>query len=235
MFYDSLLCNLSLFMSKLFSFFVLFTLSLVMIGAGCTQSKTSESQMSPQATSDEEVSVLADGNYALNTQESILAWESGKKLIPNYTHNGTVGIKSGEVVVQDAGVTEGTFVIDMNEIVVLDGAGENLLKHLQSDDFFFVTTYPEGTLVITNVVKNESMNDYRVTADLTLKGKTNEIVFDAKITQENDQVFAQAEFDIDRTLWDVRYGSDSFFDDLGDNVIKDEINITLNLVADKIN
>src|SRR3990167_3864706 len=87
-------------MSKSFFSFLLLSFSLLILGGGCTQSNTSQTQSSSEVTVQADVSVLVDGGYVLNAEESTLAWESGKKLIPNYTHNGTVGIKSGNVVVE---------------------------------------------------------------------------------------------------------------------------------------
>ena len=46
-------------------------------------------------------------------------------------------------------------------------------------------------------------------------------------------VKATAEIELDRSEFDVKYGSGSFFDGLGDKLIYDDFNLTIELVASK--
>jgi len=122
----------------------------------------------------------------------------------------------------------GSFIIDMSTITVTDlkaGQGKEKLEgHLNSDDFFGVETNPEAILKITQIM-GLGKGKYKVQADLTIKGKTESISFDANVEKN----MATAEITIDRTKFDVKYGSGSFFDDLGDNMIYDDFVLNVNL------
>ena len=101
---------------------------------------------------------------------------------------------------------------------------EKLEGHLNSDDFFGINTYPEATLSITNVI-GIGKGQYKVQANITIKDKQQQILFDANIGKG----MATAEITIDRTKHDIKYGSGSFFDNLGDNMINDDFVLTVNL------
>ncbi len=195
----------------------------------------------PEGTTDTEIttdgtgetSALTDGTYALNTEESVITWTGRKPKILGYEDSGTFMMKSGAVTVVGSAVASGDFVIDMDSLAVTTtsskkGTTSMLENHLRSDDFFSIETYPEARFVITSVV------DGMVTGDLTIKNKTAPITFPATVRSESStRLVADAAFVMDRTTWDVRYGSDNFFDNLGDNLIADEVQIKLLLVATK--
>lgn len=116
--------------------------------------------------------------------------------------------------------------MDMTSIDVADLTGESKGKlegHLASDDFFGIETYKTAKLVLTEVTKEGG--HYKVTGDLTIKGKTNPVTFDLSLAENS----AQTEFQIDRTKYDIRYGSGSFFDNLGDNTIHDMFTLKIDL------
>ncbi len=171
--------------------------------------------------------------YNANTKESVIRWE-GRKLFGG--HWGDVLIKSGNLEFKNNKLSGGSFVIDMNSIVVLDldenGGKSKLEGHLRSDDFFSVDKYPTSEFVITNV-KDRKNNKYEITGDLTIKGITHSIKFPATINIKNNRLEARAEFKIDRTKWDIRYGSGKFFDNLGDRMIRDDIIFKVKLIANK--
>jgi len=163
----------------------------------------------------------------LNLENSTLNWQGTK--ITGFNHKGTVKIAKGALYTQEDEPVGGEFILDMTQMTNKDDDGstsEVLLKHLQSDDFFDVTTYPSAKIEITKLTPNIK-RDFEVEADLTIKGKTNPVKFTAEINM--DEKTANAEFAIDRTLWDVRYGSGKFFKGLGDNLIKDEMNFKIDL------
>lgn len=171
-------------------------------------------------------SMVSQGDASrLNTEESTISWV-GKKVTGQ--HNGTIGIKSGELVMDGEKLKGGSFVIDMTTIAVTDlkaGQGKEKLEgHLNSDDFFGVKTYPEAMIKISKVM-GLGKGQYKVLADITIKGKTQEISFDAMVNEGR----ATAEITIDRSKFDVKYGSGSFFDNLGDNLIYDDFMLTVNL------
>jgi polyisoprenoid-binding protein YceI len=146
------------------------------------------------------------------------------------SHNGEVKLKSGELEIKGDQIVKGNFVIDMTSIVNNDledkEYNQKLVGHLKSDDFFGVEKYPTSTLVIKKSTKFVN-NKATVTADLSIKGKTDEIVFDVT---RNDKVFT-SKIEIDRSKYDVRYGSKSFFDNLGDKVIDDIFILDVKLVC----
>lgn len=162
----------------------------------------------------------------INTEKSTISWV-GKKITGQ--HIGTISIKSGELLMDDDKLTGGSFVIDMSSLSVEDlkaGQGKEKLEgHLNSDDFFGINKYPEATLSIINVI-GIGKGQYKVQANITIKDKLQEISFDANVGKG----MATAEITIDRTKHDIRYGSGSFFDNLGDNMINDDFVLTVNLV-----
>ena len=166
----------------------------------------------------------------VDTKSSQIAWV-GKKVTGQ--HNGIVNIKSGALQMEEGQVTGGSFVIDMTSIDVLDLEGEykgKLMGHLKSDDFFSVESHPTAKFVITSLNKSEATDATHFAAgDLTIKGITNKITFPANVTIVDGKANVKATLELDRTKWNVRYGSGSFFDGLGDNMIYDDFELTVNL------
>ncbi len=160
-----------------------------------------------------------------------VTWVCKKKV--GATHTGTITIKKGQLLFdKDGTLTGGSCVIDMQTIVNTDldskAMQETLVEHLESTDFFDTKTYPESLL---NITKAEKKNDtqYKITADLTIKNQTHPITFDATVIEKEGKRIATATITIDRSKWDIRYGSGSFFSDLGDNLIEDTITFTIEL------
>ena len=169
---------------------------------------------------------------AIDSDASTIAWV-GEKVTGE--HNGTVKIKSGALQLEGENITGGEFIIDMTTIEVLDLEGDmkgKLMGHLKSKDFFSVEEYPAAKFVITSV--NESKKDnatHFISGDLTIKGITNKITFPAVVSIVDNKVNAKASFDLDRTKWNIKYGSGSFFDGLGDKMIYDDFKIDLTLAS----
>ncbi|WP_124980878.1 YceI family protein [Nonlabens xiamenensis] len=160
----------------------------------------------------------------VNTTESTAHW-TGKKF--GGSHNGSIHLKSGSLEFDGERLTGGEFVIDMQSISVSDLSGESKEKlegHLKSDDFFATDAHPTASLVFTEVTQKEGHAS--VTADLTVKGITHPISFDLKL----DNNSASTLLNIDRSKYDVKYGSKSFFKGLGDNFIYDNFEVEVNLV-----
>ncbi len=160
---------------------------------------------------------------SIDVNESTITW-TGKKVLGS--HTGTISFKDAVLEMDGETLTGGMFTVDMTSINVTDlkaGEGKEKLEgHLQSDDFFGVANHPTATLTFTKVQK---MSDgYEVMADLTIKGKTEAISFELATTKDS----ATTTLTIDRTKHDIRYGSGSFFDNLGDKTISD--NFTLDVV-----
>ncbi len=170
--------------------------------------------------------------YKVNVADSKVAW-TGEKIAG--THTGTINVSEGSLEFDGDRLTGGSFVIDMNSIVDTDMQGEykeKLEAHLKSDDFFGVATYPTSSLKITKVVP-AGKNKYTITGNITIKGTTQQITFPAELAINGNQVTATSNIVVDRSKFDVRYGSKSFFDDIGDKVIYDEFKLDVKLVATK--
>lgn len=143
------------------------------------------------------------------------------------SHEGTIALQSGNLTFEADKLVGGEFVIDMTTIITTDLEGDykgKLEGHLKSDDFFGVTTFPTATLVFKDV-ESTGKNSYAVTGDLTIKGIKNPVSFDISIYGSK----ATASVKIDRTKFDVRYGSTSFFDNLKDKAIYDEFDLVTDL------
>ncbi|MBC7447340.1 MAG: YceI family protein [Hymenobacteraceae bacterium] len=164
----------------------------------------------------------------------------GEKVVGN-KHNGVVTLKSGTVEATGGRLTGGTFLIDMTTIKNLDltdaSYNAKLVGHLKSDDFFGVEKHPTATFKITSVgaIKGAEAGkpNYTVNGDLTIKGITNRISFPTTVTTSGAQLTAVGTTKIDRSKYDVKYGSGSFFDNLGDKAISNDMTITFNVVAKK--
>ncbi len=171
--------------------------------------------------------------FVIDTTKSNINWYG--EMAGIRSHRGTIKLSGGEGTIEDDVVTGGSFTINMTTIKDNDRS-ERLENHLKSDDFFSVETYPESKFEITTISKAPiAPADYTITGNLTIKGKTNEVTFPAKIARQPDNTFiATADVEIDRSLWDVRYGSDSFFDNLGDQVISNTIKLNLFLVTNPV-
>ncbi len=171
------------------------------------------------------------GNYEADTSQSTVAW-LGKKVTGQ--HNGQIDLKEANLEIKKGKLTGGSFVIDMSSITCEDLKDEEynqkLVGHLKSDDFFGVEKYPTSKFVIKSV-KHKGGNDYEVTGDITIKETTETINFPATVTVDGDNVKASAKVTIDRSKFDVRYGSKSFFDDLGDKMIYDDFELDIDIVA----
>lgn len=162
---------------------------------------------------------------SIKVEESTVTW-TGKKVTGS--HTGTITLKEGNLVFDGENLTGGVFTVDMGTINVTDLKGDSkgsLEGHLKSPDFFGVESNPTAKFEITKVVSRGTPGDYKIIGNVTIKGKTKEIKFLASV---KDGV-ATADITIDRTDFDVRYGSGSFFDSLGDKTIYDDFNLVLNL------
>ena len=166
----------------------------------------------------------------VNTTASVVNWKGYKVL---GSHTGTINLKSGSLEMQDGALVGGSFEIDMNSIKCTDlsgGAAGKLEGHLKSGDFFGVEEYPTATFTITNVVSRGTAGSYKITGDLTIKESTKPVRFNVQISEEDGTNVATGEVEIDRSDFDIRYGSGSFFDDLGDRTIYDEFDLDIRLV-----
>jgi len=175
----------------------------------------------------------APATYKVDTNSSVVIW-TGYKVTGK--HTGTVKIKNG-MLSMDAGViTGGSFDIDMTSVKDTDMEGEyagKLEGHLKSDDFLGVASFPTASYVITKAIPQDTKGNYKILGNLTIKGITKEVKFFANAAESNGTINAAGKITIDRSEFNMRYGSGSFFDGLGDKTIYDEFDLQVTLVAKK--
>jgi polyisoprenoid-binding protein YceI len=166
----------------------------------------------------------------VDVAKSKVEW-TGKKLTGE--HTGTIGIKEGNLEISKDKITGGKIVMDMQSLknVDLTDAGSNakLVGHLKSDDFFAVATHPTATLEITNV--EGTSTNHTVTGNLTIKGITHAVSFPATSSNDGKNTVYHGSIKVDRSKYDVRYGSKSFFNDIGDKAINDDFTLDFHLVT----
>lgn len=203
-------------------------LSLLMIGLSCSDApNTNTEDHTPTATTQPSSQTQTGKHIDANVAESTLIWK-GHKIMGS--HEGELDLKSGYVIGNKSEITGGEFVVDMTSIrakSLMDGGDDHdkseLAAHLRDGDFFNAPQYPTAKFVITNTKKIGSKT--QVTGDMTIKDVTKPITFLA--TWVNGELKANVE--IDRTKFNIKYGSGTFFENLGDRAIKD--NFTLNLTV----
>lgn len=161
----------------------------------------------------------------IDASKSKITW-LGKKVTGQ--HGGTINIKEGNLVFAGKKLTDGTVTVDMTSLVCTDlkaGEGKEKIEgHLKSEDFFGTEKFQTSKIVFKKVVAT-GKNSYMVTADLSIKEKTNPITFVLTINGNT----AAAALKVDRTKYDIKYGSGSFFDNLGDRAISDEFELNVAL------
>lgn len=191
-------------------------------------------------TDAQQVQTAAGADYKADLAQSKIEWIGTK---PVGKHHGTLMVKEGTVTVADNAIKGGSFVIDIKSLKPddQDSTGNAKLQgHLLSPDFFDADKFPNATFTITEVkagvdpslAKDLVMKDatHTITGNLTLKDVTKSVSFPAKVSVTDASVTADANFNIDRTQWNMAYGSDK---SLGDKFIDPRVNLALHLVANK--
>lgn len=215
------------------------TLFILMTGLAILLSSCSGKKDATVATSEKGEAAMAAAtaqDFMVDVNASNLAW-TGKKVTGQ--HDGTIKLSNGKFKVESGNITAGKFTIDMSSIANNDLAEapdmqKKLLGHLSSPDFFNVAEHPTASFEITKVsalTGDASGATHTISGNLTIKGISKEITFPAKVSMSDGSFSAEADFNIDRTEWDIRYGSGKFFEDLGDKTIYDDINLKLALAA----
>ena len=175
------------------------------------------------------LSVFAAEKIQVDTATSKVVW-LGKKVTGQ--HTGEVKLAEGHLEFDGAAFKAANFTVDMTTITCTDLTdaeyNKKLVTHLNSDDFFATDKNKTAKFVTKSVTKVKD-NTYRVTGDLTIKGKTAPATFNADVTKTG----ATAVVTFDRTTYDVKYGSGKFFQGLGDKMINDEVQLTVTLTTKK--
>lgn len=173
-------------------------------------------------------------NLRLNVDvnKSILTW-TGRKVAGS--HTGILKLREGWIGVREGLPAAGEFRVDMTSLRDLDIESpewrERLEQHLRSADFFMVDSFPTLRVVITGASRGTGPDAYVVQADLTIKNLTHPVVLQADIKSQGNDYVARGKVMLDRTLWDIRYRSGKFFQNLGDKLIYDEFEVQFEVVA----
>ena len=191
--------------------------------AGNPEGKKAETKDSVETTSE-----VVGAELKVDTAQSTVVW-TGSKVTGN--HTGTVKLTSGALAVDAGKITGGNFVLDLNTINSTDLEGEykgKLDGHLKDADFFDVAKFPEAKFEITAVEAGATATDAKISGNLTIKGVSKNISFDAKVLELTDAAAkVSADFNILRADWGVNYEGKK------DDLISKEINFKVNLVATK--
>ncbi len=179
----------------------------------------------------------------IDTDVSLVSW-LGKKKILNDKHYGKIKIKDGFVVFDSKGQPlNAEVILDMTKITNEDLKDKTyntkLVSHLSGADFFDVTKYPNATLNIKSFEKTKidkkdktlNLTMYKAIGELKIKDETKPVAFDVQILPSGAIYKGTGKLTIDRTLWGVKYGSDSFFKGLGDKVIANDMEFDFELAT----
>lgn len=213
-------------------FFKIFAVVAFISIASCAdKAKEAETNDAEEAA----VAELAAVIYKANTNKSMIEWKGFK---PTGSHNGTIAVSDGTVKVNNGQIESGDFTINMTSILVTDIPKEDegnakLTGHLTSADFFNIETYPVAKFVITEIAAVDGKT--MLSGNLTMKDATNNISFPVSTEINGDMITLTSEtFTIDRSKWNITYGSKSFFDNLGDKFINDDMELKVTLFAGKV-
>ncbi len=218
----------------------LFIIGLLAIGLLTSCSGDSNAAKATVGEAKKVASPAAASSLMVNTAGSTINWTGSK---PTGKHSGTIGISKGLVELEGGDLSGGKFTLDMNSITVTDLEGDskaNLENHLKGmtdenkDHFFDVRTYPTSTFEITKVAKlaNDPAASHLVYGNLQIKDVTKEVGFKAKIENTNGKLsITTPPFTIDRSEFNVKYGSSKFFPELKDKIIHDDIELQISLTT----
>jgi polyisoprenoid-binding protein YceI len=169
---------------------------------------------------------MKNKKFQIESAQSKIEWV-GKKVTG--AHNGTIAIKKGELHLDDGKLAGGKLVVDTTSIKILDitdpSTKAQFAGHLASDDFFSSQKFPEATLEIISVVDNH------IEGNLTIKGITQAVGFDAVINVSEDVLTATAKLVIDRTKYEMKFRSGNFFTNLGDTLIYNDFELNVSVTA----
>ena len=203
--------------------------SLILFFVGCDSGKKSDNsnpilnQLTPET-----------GTYSLLIDDSELSWIGTE--LSTKTHTGTIDFTDGTIVVDSDNTISGNVKINMSTINVTDLQGrskEMLERHLRSSDFFEVESYSEAKFSFISKSFDKLSNQISFVGDLTIKDITNPISFNATLLETSPFLKAKAVLSFDRSKYNVRFRSGNFFENLGDKLILDDIDVNIRLVTKK--
>ena len=207
------------------------TLIIVSLFFGCGGPAKEENRNNASASS-VSLHVGSEKYVLIDTKESVVTWR-GYNLNGLNSQTGYVYISKGELLIENGELMGGIVEVDMNTIEdKKHGRDNKLVNHLKDSDFFEVEKFPFSTIAITRVASINNENK-KVTGNLTIKGITHPVTFPAQVEIKEGTVKANGKLVIDRTLWDVRYKSGKFYDNLANQAMSDSIEFHMEIVARK--
>ncbi|MEP7110260.1 MAG: YceI family protein [Ferruginibacter sp.] len=169
--------------------------------------------------------------FKLATAQSEIAW-IGKKVTG--AHNGTIAIKEGSLYFVNDQLVGGKFIIDTTSIRILDitdpATNAQFAGHLASDDFFSSAKYPTASFEIISAEK-KSGDLYYIFGNLSIKGITHPVNFEAEIIQNGETLNAKGKMVINRILFNMKFRSGNFFQNLGDTLIHNDFDLNIHITA----
>ena len=213
------------FMKKIST--ILMLVAVIFITSCNNDSKKDELVEPTTETNVDEKAKIEEKEYVISNSESIVKWSAQGV---GHGHVGNVNIVAGKLKIENGVVPNGKITIDLRSMTCTDikDAGENkdLIDHLKGADFFNVAEFPTASLEFIDATDMKN-----VKANMTIKDKTEEIIFPITISQENGKVILSSKLKIDRTKFGITYNSTNFFENLKDRAISDEINFEIKLIA----
>ena len=174
---------------------------------------------------------MENKKYKIVAAQSNVDW-TGRKVTGS--HNGTIAIKEGMLVLNDGKLTGGNFIVDTTSIKVLDVTdpltNAQFAGHLASEDFFASEQYPEALFLITSAEPGRN-NIYNINGNLTIKGITRPVIFSATLNISGDTLTASGKIIIDRTHYGIKFRSGNFFQDLGDTLIYNDFDLNVSITS----
>lgn len=171
---------------------------------------------------------FAQDKYIANTEKTQMLW-LGEKVTGQ--HTGTIKLQSGWLTLKDRQITGGEFLIDMKTLEESED-NQKFEGHMSSDDFFSVDKYSTSKLVITGSTPFDK-GTATVNGNLTIKDIPRPIEFKAAMQEKEDGLWFFSNIVVDRTQYGIRYGSGSFFENLGDKTIYDDFKLKISLLVNK--
>ncbi len=183
------------------------------------------------------LSLFAQKSYNIDKNKSTVKWYATKV---TGEHDGTVSLSYGKMEMENGKLTGGKVHVDMNSIVVLDikdaGTNQKLVNHLKSEDFFFAEKHPTAVFTMKEVkylTGSDREDKYELTGDMYIRGISKEVTVPLTVRKAGESYIAEAKFTLDRSRWNVKFNSGSFFENLGDKLIHDEFNLDMQLFFDR--
>ena len=208
---------------------------LCLMSCGGKQKAPDQNQIEKIITKDSRpLFIFAPGDYIVELNSSSIYWECN--WLGGNKHDGGIYLDKGFISIKDDNKITGSFVVDMNTIDCFDiknlGTKSKLVNHLKSDDFFDVDEYPNASLEIYSS-ENVKNNNFLFKGGLTIKGITSSVEMNGEVEKVELGYSANIKLVFDRSKFNVRYRSASFFNDLGDRIISDEVFLNIKIKLNK--